>query len=483
MLQLSRKIWFFIICGVFIALNSIFLAVERFELLILPLFVVLSYLVLFKLDLFYKIILFLVPLSVSLVELGIDIGVGMSLPTEPLLFGALLIFVMKLFYEGRFDEKVLKHPITILILINLAWIAITSITSVRPVVSIKFLLSRMWFLAVFYFIATQMFKEKKNIIQFFWIYITGLSFILVYTIVMHAQSGFDQKTANWIMSPFFDDHTSYGAAIAFFIPFLTYKLFDGRIYGTKRLLFYLLYALFAVALILSYTRAAWVSLVGALVIYLILKFKINWGLILVTGIAGIVILFLSWDRIIVSLEENTADSSTDLKKHVSSISNVSSDASNLERLNRWNSAFEMWQEKPIFGWGPGTYAFEYAPFQKSSDKTIISTNSGDMGNAHSEYLGPLAESGLLGLISISLIIVLVFIKGIQVHKKTVNQEMKSLYLCAFLGLITYFIHGGLNNFLDTDKISAPFWGMIAILIAADTYHIPKEQKEIAKESA
>lgn len=41
---------------------------------------------------------------------------------------------------------------------------------------------------------------------------------------------------------------------------------------------------------------------------------------------------------------------------------------------------------------------------------------------------------------------------------------------SFLGLFTYFVHGVLNNYLDTDKASAPFWGFIAVLVAVDLYH-------------
>jgi len=37
----------------------------------------------------------------------------------------------------------------------------------------------------------------------------------------------------------------------------------------------------------------------------------------------------------------------------------------------------------------------------------------------------------------------------------------------YLGLMTYFIHGVLNNYLDTDKASAPFWGFLAILVVID----------------
>ena len=36
----------------------------------------------------------------------------------------------------------------------------------------------------------------------------------------------------------------------------------------------------------------------------------------------------------------------------------------------------------------------------SQEKTIISTNAGDLGNAHSEYIGPLAESGLFGMLTV-----------------------------------------------------------------------------------
>jgi hypothetical protein len=37
----------------------------------------------------------------------------------------------------------------------------------------------------------------------------------------------------------------------------------------------------------------------------------------------------------------------------------------------------------------------------------------------------------------------------------------------FLGLVTYFVHGVLNNYLDTDKASAPFWGFLALMVVFD----------------
>ena len=174
------------------------------------------------------------------------------------------------------------------------------------------------------------------------------------------------------------------------------------------------------------------------------------------------------------LEKNKQDSSANFVEHIQSIYNISSDASNLERINRWQSAFRMFGERPLVGWGPGTYQFIYAPFQRSKERTIISTNAGDMGNAHSEYIGPMAEQGVFGLVSILWIGIVVIITGIRVYKKARNHEVKLYSLVSVLALVTYFIHGFLNNFLDTDKASVPFWGFIAMIVALDIYYKDEE---------
>jgi O-antigen ligase len=111
--------------------------------------------------------------------------------------------------------------------------------------------------------------------------------------------------------------------------------------------------------------------------------------------------------------------------------------------------------------------FRYAPFQKSNDKTDISTDFGDLGNAHSEYIGPLAESGFPGSLSFLLIGLASLYTGFRVYRQLYDKKMKQLVLALVLGFITYLIHGTLNNFLDTDKASALFWGFSAVFVALD----------------
>jgi len=185
-------------------------------------------------------------------------------------------------------------------------------------------------------------------------------------------------------------------------------------------------------------------------------------------------------ELMIKLEQNRVESSGEFSEHVQSISNISTDQSNLERLNRWSCAIRMWKDKPFFGFGPGTYQFEYGRYQRSYEKTRISTDFGTMGNAHSEYLGPLAETGVFGLLSILFIVGTSIYTGIRVYLRSGNNRIRIFSLAVLVGLISYYLHGLLNNFLDTDKISVLFWGFTAMLVAMDVYHRERPEEEEAE---
>nr|WP_282189237.1 O-antigen ligase family protein [Maribellus sp. YY47] len=219
--------------------------------------------------------------------------------------------------------------------------------------------------------------------------------------------------------------------------------------------------------ILSYSRAAWLSLVASIGLWFILLLKIRFKTILITVFSAALIFFTFQQQILMKLEQNSHESSANLGTHISSMSNISSDASNLERINRWSCAIRMFEDKPVLGFGPGTYMFQYAPYQLTKDRTIISTNAADGGNAHSEYLGPLSESGLLGLLTFLLILGTITYTAITTYSRAADPRLKKIVLVAFLGLVTYYLHGFLNNFLDTDKLSVPFWGFTAMIVAID----------------
>jgi hypothetical protein len=73
------------------------------------------------------------------------------------------------------------------------------------------------------------------------------------------------------------------------------------------------------------------------------------------------------------------------------------------------------------------------------------------------------------------ILVFTILTGLRVYKRAEEKEIKMISLSILLGLITYFFHGTMNNFLDTDKASVPFWGFIAILVALDLFYLKKDK--------
>ncbi len=444
-----------------------------YALVILPFVILMLGLLVLKPEVFLKALIFLIPLSVTLSEMGFSKTIDLSLPTEPLMFLLLLLLILHEGLYGSFKREFILHPVTLVILFILGWSFITSLTSTMILVSAKNFVAKSWFIGTGFFAMHLLFKNKKqHMEQVAWLYILSLTGVILYTLVNHFFYGFTEDTADWVSSPFYKDHTVYGACVAISFPVLVGFIFRTDYKGWKKFTIVLLTAIHLMALMYSYTRAAWLSVAVALVLLVILLMKIRFRtLMLIAGIGiGGAILFQT--EIIMLLSSNKQDSEvSNIGKNLQSVSNISTDVSNLERINRWSCALRMFKDKPFLGFGPGTYMFKYAPYQLRKDKTVISTDMANGGNAHSEYLGPLCEQGVPGAIAMITLLLIISSLGFSLAFANCEKNDKIFITSVFLGLITYFAHGFLNNYLDVDKAAIPFWTFIAILV---TYDIRKK---------
>lgn len=471
-----RKIFLlYLTTAIFLGSSLFFLADNKsYALFVLPVVLVVIYFYMVSLDKVLLLITFTTPLAVNISDSSL--GSALSIPAEPLMMGVVMVFVLNLLFRNHYNRKLSTHPMAYLIYLYLFWMMVTLLTSSMPWVSLKHFLSRLWFVIPFFFVAVAVFRKKQNIHWFYALYIAALSVVVGYTLIRHAHYDFSEDAGHWVMTPFYNDHTAYGAALAMYIPVLAGFVIYPRISLFKRLTALLFFVLFSVAIVLSYTRAAWLSLFAAAIVFLIVlaKIKFRW-LVLALLLAGGTI-FTFHQQIIDRMEKNKQDSSSNFDQHLQSMSNISSDASNLERLNRWNAALLMFEQRPWMGWGPGTYQFVYAPFQLARDRTVISTNTGDRGTAHSEYLGPLSEEGIPGLLIVLALFGYAIFLGLKLYRSE-NREMKVLSLMTTLGLLTYMVHGLMNNFLSTDKLSVPVWGFMAVLVALDVYRLKESENK------
>jgi O-antigen ligase len=388
-----------------------------------------------------------------------------------------VVFLFQELLMRSYDKRVLRHPVSILIMLSLVWMVFTSIVSLKPVESFKYTAVRLWFVIPFFFAGAYIFRDTKRIRQFFWCYAIGLIVVILITTARTVGHLHDLNTLHHAMKPFYNDHTAYGCVIALFLPAAFYYIFSRNSKGWTRLWWVALFGVLVMGLYLSFSRAAWISVVAAIGVFFAVRLgmKIKW--MIACFIVGVALFFTYQGDLLYKMGKNSTDSSTELSSQVKSMSNISTDASNLERLNRWASALRMWNEHPLLGTGPGTYQFLYASYQRSYQLSVISTNAGDLGNAHSEYIGPLTEQGVPGVLFISTVFLLTFATGVKVYRSAKSKPVANVALAFTLSLLTYYVHGAFNNFLDTDKLSVPFWGFTAVVVALDVFCEKKEEKE------
>ena len=265
---------FYLISVGFIVLNLWFVINKDMLILsALPVILLILLAAIYSFDKIIYLVVFFAPLSIPLHEIMPGFGFDMYLPTEPLLFGLLIVFLLKVLSERKFDRKILLHPVSLAIYLNLLWLLVTSLTSTMPVVSFKFILARIWFVVVLYLLTAKLFSEGKNIEKYVWAYIIPFMIVIFYATFRHLGYGlWDKNAAHYVVSPFYNDHPSYGAASAILLPMLVTFMFNKGFSKQLRLISIGVFAIVLMSFVLSYARAAWLSIAGAIVVWFILRF-------------------------------------------------------------------------------------------------------------------------------------------------------------------------------------------------------------------
>lgn len=413
---------------------------------------------------YYLILIGLIPLSLDMIIGG---GAKLSLPSEGLLVLAIpvLLFFNKTYSEGM--RKAMRHPISKIIALILVIELFSGLLGSHIDVSLKRLVIQLVFAFGFYLII-QMATTKKNLLAPFLAYAVGLIPVMYFTMQNHIQINFQPQAVFSICQPFYNDHTIYGACLAFIIPLLIIVVFQNKVMQLssqqKIGLSILLFAITA-SEVLALSRASLLSLIVALLFYVLLRYKVSFKW-LMAGLLTLIIGVWSFsDAIYASVEKNEAVSNDgELVNHFSSVVNVKNDASNLERINRWICAYRMFEDRPWLGFGPGTYQFEYNRYQTVANKTYISTNTGDRGNAHSEYLAFLSETGIIGFIGFVALMLASLYYGMQNHYRITDPFLKRLNLGVLLGLITYYFHAVFNSFLDQNKMAFLVYASLGVIV-------------------
>jgi putative inorganic carbon (hco3(-)) transporter len=402
-----------------------------------------------QLEVAFLLILAATPFSMERVIPGT--GSALQIPTEPMLFVALAAWGLRSLV--RRPRMFAQPGLTAALLLSLGVIGLTIIVSAYRLESFKAALNATWYGLFGVFLLNNI-STPSRLRMLSWTLLLSGAALSLYSLVNVLVGHYEPLIGYWWGEPFFTEHGSFSAYLSFVCALALGLAFEMP--GPPKVLLALVALLSGSQVILSMTRAAWLGLVGLAVFLAVIFWRRifrpgNMVLMaaVILGVAGLVL---------------ASGATRRLERHAETIADPTY-VSNLERVNRWAAGYGMFRSAPLTGVGFGAFSAAYLSFRRIPLETEQSTNR--MG-VHSEYLKILAETGLLGLMAAAVTFFFVARITVRTIRRTRDPYLRGLAVGMAGGLVTYGIHGIVNNYMAYDKLAVPVWTAVGVLGAIET---------------
>lgn len=239
-----------------------------------------------------------------------------------------------------------------------------------------------------------------------------------------------------------------GIFLAMLLPVALAKLISQRpLYS--RILAANLVVVLAVALILTYARAAWIgALIGTFVVLSLRRGRFHAWPGLTFGAALLIAVALIAGAKATQTSNNQAGVVNTIYARVVSIADLSAGTES-GRLQIWRDTVPLIASRPILGYGPDNFGLVFPQFATANQQGIL------WDKAHEEVLGTAATQGIVGVLAYAWIMV-AFVRAFWVGRRRRGA------VALFGGWVAYEIALQVNfSYLPT---SAPFWLFAAAAI-------------------
>ena len=225
------------------------------------------------------------------------------------------------------------------------------------------------------------------------------------------------------------------------------------------------------ALVLTFTRASWLSMVLGFALFLFLAFrnnllKVKKRRFIILGIllAG-AILFLNSYR-----AENSFLSGGRVYERIMSVFNDKQSQGVATRLFVWKRALPLIMEKPLLGYGAET--FEIA-FRKDNIEYIKTFNDYvSIDRAHNNYIDNAFSHGFIGLGAYLSVIIAFLMYMFKMLKNAGDNYHKLLYVGILSGYCGYLFN---DMFIfSVASVSPTFWSLMGLSVAAGRIDMMKK---------
>ncbi len=421
-----------------------------------------SYSINFTEQLFWLMIIFL-PLST---ELNVTETLGLDFPDEVLLMLLTGFFIVKWLYDPSvFPKSLFKSSLFLIIIIHLFWIFLTCLVSTNSILSAKYFLAKWWYIIPFVVFPQIVIRSKSNLSKLAICLLLPMLFVVVQTVIRHSFYQFSFEGIKQTLYPFFRNHVNYSGMLAcllvvgWFMKKLMYV--KNNVYN----IFNYLLGLGLIALVLSYSRGAWLALiVGIISGFLIYKKWFKYFLFSVIVFIGIAIVWLVNNNNYLQFipDHDRTVFHTNFNEHLKATITLQ-DVSNAERFYRWVAGFNMVAQKPIAGFGPNTFYENYQLYSEGIFKTWVSNNP-DHSTVHNYFLLIAIEQGIVGLIIFLCLVVVAFMQIEKLYHQFQSNFYRLVTLSLGIILVIIMVLNFLSDLIETDKIGSLFWLVIALVI-------------------
>lgn len=395
-------------------------------------------------------------------------ALGTDFPDEPLMWLSALaaLFIIITQYKNV-RRNIGSNYIIWLLILQVLWAALTVSTSTYPLLSIKYVLAKCWYLGAFMFLPLLLLDTKEKIRHAALVLASSMSVVVVLTLVRHAALGFTFATINDSLRPFFRNHVNYSALLVFMIPLLVVFV-KGATHRPMRLLWRAVLVISLVALYLSYARGAWVALVAGGAAYGLLKKKA----LVLSFLVMLFLVFVSvfWlqqnDRYLnYAHHYNTTIFHTNFAEHLVATYELK-DMSTAERFYRWVAGVRMIKDGWMTGFGPNTFYNNYKSYAVPAFRTWVSANA-EHSTVHNYFLLLLIEQGVIGLLLFVVLLTLAFYKAQQLYYATTDVFWKHTLAAVTAILVMVCVINFLSDLIEADKVGPVFYLCLAVLMIAD----------------
>lgn len=452
----------FLVSGITaIVINQPCLLIVPFAWLLVP--IIAGYGIRYSENIFWLLLITL-PLST---EWNLTPSLGWDFPDEMLLIVLTGMLLLKWIHQPKsFPRSLAEDPLFAGILLYYGWIALTCVYAAEPLLAIKYLLAKTWYILPLVGLPQLLFKDRQSIGRAGILLVVPMGLVVISTLIRHAFYGFSFADTFHTMAPFFRNHVNYSSMLVCLLPVAwCIRQLTPNPHPAKKWLNFGLVIGFT-GLVFAYSRGAWVALLAAVLGYGIIRKKLMHLVLLafLALLASVAWLVTNQRYMRFAPDHDHTVFHTDFSEHMQATVALK-DVSTAERFYRWVAGVRMLADKPLTGFGPNAFYLHYRPYTVSRFETWVSDNP-EHSTVHNYFLLTALEQGIPGLLLFCVLYIGMLLRVQQLYHRFQSRFYRTVTITIGIILIMIGVINTMSDMIETDKVGSLFWlcmGMLMVL--------------------